>query len=266
MEDNSTHDLKEQLIKYLDNELSNAEKLEVERLLNNNDNAKNIYQNLLIAKDIVRNVGLRAKVKVLNDELLGNQSSASVPETNIHTKVVAYNFPLMTALVVKIAAVVILVIASLATYKYLSTTSEKLYTENFIEYRLPVNRGSEEQTSQVDSLYNSGNYSELNNVIANRPSKTQEDEFLLGLSYLKTDQPLKALQAFQQVRSLNKALGENYFDYETDYYILLAYIKSKQINEAKKQLSVILADKSNPYYQKAKDISKLDLNILDWKH
>ncbi len=264
MDDNFTNDLETRLIKYLDNELNDEEKLQVERLLNSDDKAKNIYHNLLIAKDAVRNVGLRAKVKALNDEFF-NHTKQATTERNERAKIISGSFRRNLRIALRVAAVFIIVLASFAVYKYMSTTSEKLYANNFIEYKLPVNRGDSEQAGQIDALYNAGDYRGLISAIASKVPKTANDLFLLGIAYLKKDQPVNAIEAFQQLQSLNKRTGQSFFKYETDYYLLLAYIKAKEIDKAKKQLNLIVADRSHPYHEKAKEISQLDLNILNWK-
>ena len=54
------------------------------------------------------------------------------------------------------------------------------------------------------------------------------------------------------IENLNNNSSEKYFEQETDYYLMLAYIKSGEINQAKRQLDKITSNKQHMFYNNCK--------------
>ena len=261
MEDNSTQNLHELLIKYLDKELNEEEQVHVQTLLEEDVEAREMYENILLSRDIVRNAGLRARVKNLQQEYEKSEGIA----TPFEGKVVRGNFSKGLRKVIRVAAIVILILAFYSVFRYMNTTNEKVYANNFIAYKLTVSRGEVSNETGIDSLYISGNYDGVVNAVAQQQTPTQKEMFLAGIAYLEKNNANKAIDALKNVQELNKQQHAQLYSEEADYYLLLAYIKAGNIDAAQLQLHLILADKNHAYYQKAKDISSTDLKILKMK-
>lgn len=261
MQDNSTNDLTEQLIKYIDDELPPEERAAIKNLLQNDEAVKERYENLVIAKGAVRSIGLQGKVRELQQQYL---SEANAEQTTTEpTKIIKPAFNIKR--IMQIAAVFIIAVIGYGLYEYSTTNNTSVYAKNFISYQLPVARGGAQQTSNIDSLYRASNYTALISAFTAKKNKTQKDNFLAGLAYLQTNNAAQAINALQHVQQLNNKINQQYFTQETDYYLLLAYIKANNINAAQQQLNFILANVHHSYYQKAKEISKAKLIILKWK-
>ena len=255
MQDNFTDENLEMLLKYIDGEMSEAERASVETLMQSNVSFKEHYENLLNAKKAIYKQGIRAKVQALHNEYMNVEKAAST------AKIAKIS---VTKLLMRIAAVFVVVLAGYATYQYTSITNDKLFADNFKSYLLPVNRGVG-QISQVDSLYNAQDFSGVISATNKTTAKDQKTYFLQALAYLQTNNTANAINAFKNVEQLNSNSSEKYFAQETDYYLMLAYLKANNITSAEMQLNKITANKKHKYYNNATSISKTNLMILKWK-
>lgn len=263
MPDNFTQDsIIEQLIRYLDGELTTDEAALIESLLKNDATVRERYDNLLAARDAIRLKGIREKVQSLHRQYY---PFVSDEQTNETAKLIKPYFGGRVKMIASIAAVFIVIIAGYALYEYSSTSNESVYADNFISYQLPVLRG-ETSPGYLDSLFNNSNFSSLIKAEETKQPLSQKEEFLLGLSYLQTGETNKAIMHLQTLQKMNSESTEKYFTDESDYYLALAYIKAGNISEAESLLDKIASNPKHLYYAKAKEISKTDLTILKWKN
>jgi tetratricopeptide (TPR) repeat protein len=262
MADNSTYYI-EQLIRYMDGELSEQEKIEIEKLLLHDDALKERFENLLAARNAIRDQGLKQRVRAIHNEYHPpiKEDEQTTPLTG---KIVKPVFSNSLRIVVRVAAILIFVFAGYGIYEYVTTTNNSMFADNFIKYDLPTVRGEAKQDN-IDSLYRQNNYSSVIKTFESKQEKTPKDYFLAALAYLETGEAKHALETFQKLQQLNNSSTEKYFNEETDYYVALAYIKDGNIQEAQKQLQLITVNKQHKYYQKVKEISHLKLQILRWK-
>ena len=86
-----------------------------------------------------------------------------------------------------------------------------------------------------------------------------------GQAYLQLNNANAAIHNFQEVENLNSKSTEKYFEQETDYYCMLAYIKAGKIEDAERLLDKIKSNPQHLFYNKAKDISRIQLMMLKWK-
>ena len=257
MPDNFTNDTTELLIQYMDNELSVTEQETVRRMLANDEKLNEQYQLLLAAKDAIKSQGLKQRVQSIQNEFLTDKNEIVRP-----TKVIKANTFFKTFM--RVAAIFIFIIAGFGVYEFSSTTNQSVYNQNFVSYQLPVNRGNE-NADNVSNLYNAGKYADVISIMRLKQQKNQQDYFLAAQSYLQLNQPAEAIINFKAVEDLNNNNTSKYFAEETDYYLMMAYIKAGNIELAKEQLNKILADKNHLFYNKAKKISALQLKVLELK-
>ncbi|CAN5816371.1 hypothetical protein BH10BAC2_BH10BAC2_26610 [soil metagenome] len=258
MQDNSTNNAMELLIKYMDGELDATEKAATEKLLQEDAALKERFENLLAAKQAIKSQGLKQHIQSLHQQYY---SEIQVAET-APAKVVKPAFGIKTFM--RIAAVFILVIAGYGVYQYTATNNESLFADNFISYQLPVTRGAN-SPDEIDSLYSVNNYAAVIQAVQYKDVKTQKDYFLAAQAHLQMNDATAAIAAFKNVEQINSTATDKYFAQETDYYLALAYIKAGNIEEAEKQLSKITANKQHMFYSKASEISSTKLMMLKWK-
>ena len=69
--DNSTPDMSEKLVRYLDGELNEDEKKSMEELLNSDSILQQEYNSLLAAREAIRHYGLQQQVKGVHQQMMG---------------------------------------------------------------------------------------------------------------------------------------------------------------------------------------------------
>jgi hypothetical protein len=261
MADNSTYNNIEQLIRYIDGELSEQEKIELEKKLLHDDALKERLENLVAARNAIKAEGLKQRVRAIHKEYHQQNNEEKQTEKG---KVLKPAFGSSLRIVLRVAAILIFIFAGYGVYEYITTSSDSVYADNFIEYDLPNVRGEMKQDN-IDSLYRLNNYSSVIEIFKSKQEKKPKDYFLAALAYLGTGDAKHAVETFQELQQLNSNSSEKYFSEESDYYLALAYIKNGNVKEAQKQLQLITSNKQHQYYQKAKEISQLKMQILKWK-
>jgi tetratricopeptide (TPR) repeat protein len=258
MPDNSANDTTQLLIQYMDNELSVLEKETVKKMLASDEKLFEQYQYLLAAKDAIRSKGLKQRVQTLQAEFLKERNKITIPAKIVRSSTVFKTF-------MRVAAIFLFAIAGFGVYEYASTTNQSVYNESFTSYQSPVNR-SNENTNDLSRIYNAGKYTDVISRVNLKQQKNQQDYFLAAQSYLQLNQPAKAIENFKKVEDLNNKNTARYFVEETNYYLMMAYIKTGDIKSAKEKMNIILTDKNHLYYNNVKKISSLQFKVLDLKN
>ncbi len=257
MPDNSTNDTTELLIQYMDNELSVSGKAIVQQMLANDEKLNEQYQYLLAAKNAIQSQGLKQHIQLIQNEFLAERDKIIEPAKIIKSHTFFKTF-------MRVAAILIFIIAGFGVYKFSSTTNQSVYNENIVSYQSPVNRNNE-NADKVGDLYNAGKYTDVISNINFKQQKNQQDYFLVAQSYLQLNQPTEAINNFKAIEELNNKSTSKYFAEETDYYLTMAYIKIGNIDLAKTQMIKILANKNHLFYSNVKKISSIEFKILKLK-
>ncbi len=264
MPDNFTYeDIMEQLIRYTDGELNAQENAATEQLLLNDKSLKERYVNLVLAKAAIRSQGLQQRVKALHNNYITEINAAESRPTDT-AKIIKPPFLNGIKIIMRIAAVFIVVVAGYGVYQYSATSNETVFADNFISYRLPVSRG-ENTATPIDSFYQSSNYNAVLEAFNSTAEKTQKNYFLAALANLQMGNSKAAVDEFRSLQQINANAVQKYFVQETEYYLALAYIKSGNINEAEKLVNSIKQNKQHLFYKKANEISDLKWSLLKWK-
>ncbi len=257
MPGNPENDITEILVRYMDDELTPGEKATIAEQLQQDAVLNERYQLLLAAKQAIRMQGLKQRVQNLHKEY--------VPQTKElkQEKIVGRTSFFKTFM--RIAAVFIIVVAGYGVFEFALTNDQSVYEDHFLSYELPVNRGLG-TSNTIDSLYAAKNYAGTIEAFNAKQHKIQQDYFLAAQCYLQLNNAGKAIEAFQDVENLNNVNAQKSFVQETDYYLALAYIKAGNIDAGKRQIDKILSDKEHLFYNKAKQISGIQLKILQLKN
>lgn len=248
-------DMIEKLIRFADGECNDAEKNEIEQLLQYNTALRERYENILSAKTAIKSLGLKQRIAKLQTEFLNEQTQSK-------TKAIA---PVNTfRIFMRVAAILIVMAGGYAAYQYAAISDESVFEKNYTGYMLPITRGSNSQTT-IDSLYSAGNFTAVQKHFITTANKTPQDYFLAAASYLQTGNASAAITNFKTLQQLNNTATEKYFVQETEYYLALAYIRNGNIDEAQELLQIIKNNSLHIYYNNAKAISDLQLKMLRWK-
>lgn len=238
----------ELLIRYLDQELSEAERAEVEAELASDAAASEELERLRVTRNLVKGYALRQQVyRVHGDmmqELRGSATATSSPAPV--RKMFTY--------AMRIAASVLVILSVTALYQYLTFSSAKFFDQNYSAYEAPTMRGSAGST--IQSLYNERNWKEVVNRFERSVTHTTEEWFLAANAYLQLNQLPQAIGGFQAVQKQNAATRATLFQDDAEYYLAMAYLKN---NEPASALPILEAIHRNPDHAYHDKVSSWDL-------
>ncbi len=135
-------------------------------------------------------------------------------------------------------------------------TNTELFSQNFEPFELSLNQRSEGDIifSKIEDLYFQGKYKQAIPLFedALNGSNLQSSQVLLGLgiSYLQTEQPKKAIIQFDSIL-VSKDFN---FEDEAQWYLGLSYLKLNDIDNAKFHLNLLASDSKRDHYEAAKKL------------
>ena len=240
----------ETLMRYIDNEMSEAEREDFEKNLTSNPALRQQLERLLMARNAVGYFGLAQNVEAIRKQWEGKSAPAGVDATIVPIKkYVRYIFAA--------ACVVILAIGITTTYRYFALSSDKIYRQTYIAYT-PGNSRSEAGTPRpIEEAYAQKNFKEVISRAQGVPLDSK-DRLLLGLSYLEVNNPPAAVQQFDIIRSGSDPT----FREDAEFYLALAFIKNKQPSKALPLFEKIFNDKTHLYHQQVTEETIRDVKSL----
>lgn len=231
----------EQLVRYLDGELTESEK---QQLLEKLKNDPSLREKLELISDVDKLLGDKhlENFEESVSEIEAVHSGKTKPDSDRKLKWLA-------------AAAIFLILISAASYFifYKTTSGEKLFAAYY--ERLPADfatRSPEAGNDDLDlslRLYNTGKFQEATGELRKIVQKQPDDYaagLYLGICYMETDQENNAASEFRKV--LNS--GDPVFEEHALWYLSLSYIKAGQTSLAIPMLKK-LAGSQTFYKEKA---------------
>ncbi len=246
------------LVRYLDNELNDEEKLQIENELKNNTTIQQELQNLLLAKEAVKTYGVKQKVAAIHKGMMNEMAINKIPKKIDLVRSIA-------RISIRIAASLLIIMLSLGIYQYATISADKLFDENYQPYALSVSRSAAD-TNAMEKAYQQKDYTALINQFAALPAAGQKDFFFAGQSYLAINNYSKAVECFKKIATLNIAENKIIFKDDAEYYLALSYLKN---NEFRFAYPIFMNIHNNPrhlYNDKVTNGVIRQLTLLDWKY
>jgi hypothetical protein len=239
---NSTQDMSELLVRYLDGELEEDEKTNLEQKLATDNSLREELENLRISREAVKYYGLKEKVATVHQQMMKEMKpQATIRSINSTRRIFRYS--------IAVAASIVLVFLAFMAYDYFTLSSEKVFANNYQSYELTTFRGNEQLTA-VEKAYKEKNYQE---VISLQQTPAQNDigsNFLAGMSNLELNNTENSILNFKKVIDLNKASGTNLWQDQAEFYLALAFLKNKDHDSSIELLQKIKDDPEHLYHEK----------------
>jgi len=235
-----------QIDRYLLNQMTPEERKAFEaRMESDQSLAQEVNIQREVLKDIegIGRIELKSKLKQIHQDLYSNSAQ---PKSNVRR------------LFYRVAAAAIFL--GVLTFGWWSMqqapNNAQLFAQNFEPFELSLNHRSQGDISlaKIESVYDEGRYDEA--IIMFQEALTdqniQSSQILLGLGicYLQTNQPKKAIAQFDQILS-NKDF--NYED-EAQWYLGLTYLKLNDLPNAKKHMNMLASDLSRDHHEAAQEL------------
>ena len=163
------------------------------------------------------------------------------------------------------AAAVMLILAGGSTvYKYVTTSSESLYSRYYATFGLNTSRGAGTETPIMEA-YNNKNWKTVLSLASATKKPDNQTEFLAGMANLELKQCDEAINHFEQVLAANAQAGTDYYQDDAEYYLAISWLAKDKVNEAMPILEKIKANKDHLYHDKVEKMSFTDLRLVQYK-
>lgn len=237
--DNSTHGVNEMLMQYLDGELTGTDREKLEQQLSADVNLRQEYEQLVLAREAIRQYGLQQKVTGIHQQMM-EELKAPVRKINPVKRIIRYS---MAA-----AAGVLLIIGGIMVYNFFALSSEKVFAANYRSYETNTLRDENTQElSTLEKAYAEKKYGEVTNTVFDRPFGIREI-FLKAMAFMELGNTEKAIEHYKLV--IMEAPATNLLKEEAEYYLMLAYIRHKEYSMALQQMDDIRKKPGHLYYNK----------------
>jgi hypothetical protein len=254
--DNSTNNISEKLVQYLDNELTGSEKESLEQQIAVDNKLKEELENLKATREAVKIFGLQERVAGVHQHMM-KELSAPVKKISSARRIIRFS--------VAIAASVVLIAGSIIAYNFYNLSSGKIFASNYQPYELSTVRDIDSiQISPVEKAYREKKYSEVTGIIYDRPF-TVKESFLRGISYIELKDNTKAIEELKKVIAENEKANSNLFKDEAEYYLALTYIRNKDYDFALDLLRSIQGDPGHIYHKKITGKMIRQVRMLKWR-
>jgi len=257
-----------------DNRISPETAAATERLIAEDEEAARELAHLQLAVDAVQEAGLYQQVASVRQQwesqgLADERRIESTPEPQQqdHPPAEAPSGGVVRNLyrnTMRAAAIILVLIAGGAIFKYVRLSSSSLYSEYYSSYELNTSRGAASQDA-IEQAFTAHNWTEVLALSADAKTSTNKTEFLAGMADLELKKFDDAIAHFEQVIASNTHSGQDYFEDEAEYYLAMSWLAKRKVNEAMPILEKIRANKEHLYHDKVEKMSFTDLRLVQYK-
>ena len=237
--DNSTNNMSEKLVQYLDGELSGREKDDLEKQLVTDKDLPGQLESLKLAREAIRGYGLKQQVAGIHQQMM-SEFQTPVKKISSTRLIIRYS--------IAIAASVLVVLLGRVIYNSNNLSSDKLFADNYHSYELSTLRGDDSEETPVEKAYKEKNYKLVTELADS--SGIIKNIFLSAMSYLELKNDARTIQEFKKVIGKNESAGTNVLKDAAEYFLSLAYLRNKNYDQALKLMNKIYDNPNHLYYEK----------------
>lgn len=220
------------LLRYLDGEMTADEKTAFEARLQKDPVLKQELEKLSVAIAGVRQFGTAQKLHTIHAEMMKELRPSADKG-----RVVRMKRPFMVGLLA--AASLVAIVVGIKMFSGQTPDADDLYRQAFVDYTVSGSRGRA-QASQVENFYREKNYTAVMEA-SKKDSLSSADSLLTGISHLKTNDAAGAIVWLQNIRSEASKP-------DAEFYLSLALLKARHFSESGSLMKKIQADPNHPYH------------------
>lgn len=239
------------LIQYLDNELNDSQRQLIESQLLKSVELQQQLERLQLAKQAFTQFSRRQQVSSIHDEMMKN-----LPRTQ--EKSAAPVRVLRRIMRIAVLLLVLILIAGIVQYSMLD--ANRLYLSHYDAYTLGTSRGNNNMPA-LEQAYRQNNMQQVIAVYESNAARQPADHFLAGQAYLATDNPQKAITAFEAQLQANESRSPKPYQDDAEYYLALAWLKLGRADKALPLFQQIHDQKAHAYNR---EVSGWYLTQLRW--
>jgi len=254
--DNSTPDMSEKLVLYLDGALTGPEKESLEQQLAADASLREQLDSLRSTREALKLYGLQQKVAGIHGKMM-KQLQTPVIKIRSTRKTIRY--------AVAVAASLLLIISGYMAYNFFTLSPDKVFASRYQSYELVTVRDGGSMETPVEKAYGEKNYKEVLRIHDAGLDHTQKGEFLCGVTALEVKDNAKAIKCFNEVLDANKQSSQRVLNDEAEYYLALAYVRNRDYDYALDILHKIREEPDHKYHTAVTPKFLRQVRMLKWK-
>ena len=251
-----TQNSKHIMIDHLDNLLSGVTSPENDEMIRSDKDIAKEWNSLLYAVDGIREAGLYEQVSAVRKQYEAQQAIASKPAGGIVRS--------MSRTAFRVAASLLLLVGTATIYKFSTVNSGSVYNEYYSSFELNTSRSSA-PVDPIEQAFRDKKWEEVISLSQVPRPRLIKVEFLNAVANMELKKYNNAIESFKQVIEANTKSGDSYFQDEAEYYLAMSYLANNEAAQALPILTKIKDDKNHLYNERVKNMSSIDLKVLDLK-
>lgn len=276
----------ERIDRYLAGYLGAEEARAFEAALAQDNTLRQEYEDAKMSRDLVQNYALRREIQSIR-QVMRQKSLDSVDSKRVSSASANHQPPSsgqstvdrpaserpttkarpLKIYIGRIAAGIVLLLIGFLGFQYATLSSDSLYAEKIVPYQLAASRGAEAVDGSAEALleqqYQASRFAEVAATYEQLDDPSPMAMFLAGNAYLRTDQPRRAVAAFQTMVAADGSQGINRFEEDVQYYLALSYLRANRIDKALPLLEAINDNPSHSYHSLITDYYLWKVRFLD---
>lgn len=255
--DNSTQDLDEKLVLYLDGSLEGEAKAGIEELVKKDPSVSARLESLQQTRAAVRYFGIQQQVKSLHAEMMG-ELRKDARRTSPVRKMLRYS---MAA-----AASLLLLLGAYMGYQFFRLSPDRVFSARYQRYEPVTMRGvADSGFLALQKEYSEFRYKEVLARVDSMRNAAQAEHFLAAMSAMELRDDTRAISLLKELISTNQSAPEPVLNDEAEYYLALAYIRNKDYDFALTILEKIKADQAHTYHPLVDKALIRKVRLLKWR-
>jgi tetratricopeptide (TPR) repeat protein len=255
--DNSTNNMSEKLVQYLDGELAGVERNNLQQLLVQDSSLQTEFENFQATREAVRMYGLHQQVAGVHSQMM-QEMQAPVKQISSARRIFRYS--------IAVAASVILIAAGIWGYNFYTLSSNKVFASNYHSYELSTLRDIDpQQLSPVEKAYRDKDYKRVVELNSQNQAAPVKETFLTAMAMVELKENTKAIDVFKKVIAEDEAVKTDLFKDEAEYYLALTYIRDGDYDFALELLRNIKNDPAHLYNGKVTGKLIRQVKMLKWR-
>jgi hypothetical protein len=233
----------ELILKYIDGEISAAEKDDFENQLLTDPILNQRVEQFRKAKEAIRYYGLQNKVAAIGEEW---KNSTAEQEMAKRKKVFFLNKAARYSLAVAASIIVIFILVN--TFWFSAVTPDSIYRDMYVDYSISSSRSVNNALTTVEQAWEKAAYAQVI-AIGRKTLLKPRERLLYGLAHLKLNKSTEASNIFLGILQEN----DNPFRQDAEFYLALSYIKSGEYKKAHRLLTGIYNDPRHLYHRQVSE-------------
>lgn len=237
MKDNTTPEMNEIILQYLDGLMSETEKQDFEARLQAEPALAGELENARLGISAIQQYGIYKQVVGMHQDMMSELQQAG--------KLVSLKKRSPFRIAFRLAAAVLFLLAGFTIYQYATLSPTRLFNDQYTSFQ-PGTLRSGDKGSAIETAYRSGNMQAVLSF-EKEPNLSVRDHFFIGQAALQLKDADKAITQFNLAAEKNKANMSFTYQPDIEYYLALSYLAKGQTSKARDLFQTIRNNPQHPY-------------------